>query len=252
MLLLVMLFNSISLAVSARCATAVSAFFISFVVLLFLLVVKYLPESFRDHLETFGPIDHLDPFLRGIIYFSDITYFVILSLAGLLAATYAISRRRAGSDRQIYLRRAFAVAVSIGVVLATPGVARAVTGSDDLTPQKRETVSVATKEVLKKVGNIPIVITAFTQNISLGAAEVNTTVRKYKAAGANISSNLIDPDVSPALAESTGITDYETYSIQIGEKAEPIDDLVESTVTSAIAQLGQAKPAGGLLRGRPR
>jgi ABC-type transport system involved in multi-copper enzyme maturation permease subunit len=241
MLLIIMLFNSISLAVSARCSTAVSAAFLSFVVLLFLLVVKYLPESFRDHLETFGPFDHLDPFLRGIIYFSDVTYFVILSLAGLLAATYAISRRRAGSDRQIYLRRAFAVAVSIGVVLGTPGAARAVTGSDDLTPQKRETVSVATKEVLKKVGNVPIVITAFTQNISLGAAQVNTTVRKYKAAGANISAKLIDPDVSPALAEQTGITDYETYQLQVGDKKEEIDDLVESTVTSTIAQLGQAK-----------
>ncbi|HEX3825742.1 MAG TPA: Gldg family protein [Sporichthyaceae bacterium] len=240
MLLIIMLFNSISLAVSARCATAVSATFLSFVVLLFLLVVKYLPESFRDHLETFGPIDHLDPFLRGIIYFSDVTYFVILSLAGLLAATYAISRRRAGSDRQIYLRRGLAVAASIGVVLATPGAARAVTGSDDLTPQKRETVSLATKEILKKVGNIPIVITAFTQNISLGAAQVNTTVRKYKAAGANITSNLIDPDISPALAEATGITDYETYQIQVGDKKEEIDDLVESTVTSTIAQLGQA------------
>ncbi|HEX3612207.1 MAG TPA: Gldg family protein [Sporichthyaceae bacterium] len=250
MLLLAMLFNAISLAVSSRCSTSVSAFFISFVVLLFLLVVKYLPGGFRDHLESFGPLNHLDPFLRGIIYFSDVAYFVILSAAGLLAATYAISRRRAGSDIQIYARRALAVAASIGVVLATPGVSNAVSGSDDLTPQKRETVSDATKGVLKKVGNVPIVITGFTQNISQGAAEINTTIRKYKAAGANISSRIIDPDVSPALAEATGITDYETYSIQVGEKKEPIDDLVESTVTSAIAQLGQAKqPAACFVQG---
>src|SRR6201999_1052908 len=126
-------------------------------------------------------------------------------------------------------------------VLGTPGAAHAVSGAKDLTPQKRETVSTATKEVLKKVGSIPIKITAFTQNISLGAAQVNTTVRKYKAAGANITSNIIDPDISPATAEATGVTDYTTYVLRVGDRKQEIDDLVESTVTSTIARLGQAK-----------
>jgi len=242
MLLIVALFNAISMAVCARCTTAVSGAFLSFVVLLFLLLIRFLPSSFEDRLQNFGPLKHLDPMLHGIIYYSDVAYFLVLSAGGLGLAVYAISRRRAGSDRQIFLRRAAAVAASVAVVLGTPGIARAVHGQNDLTPQRRETVSRATKEVIKKIGNVPIVITAFSQRVSLGASEINSTVRKYKAAGANISSRIIDPDVSPALAQASGITDYDTYLLQVGDRKQEVDDLVESTITSAISLLGQKNP----------
>lgn len=242
LMLIVMLFNAISMAVCARCATAVSGAFVSFIVLSFLLLIKFLPESFQGRLEEFGPIGHLDPMLHGIIYYADVVYFMVLSAGGLGLAIYAISRRRAGSDRAILVRRAAAVLGSLVVILATPGIGRAVTGKADLTPQKRETVSRATQQVIKKVGNLPISITAFAQEVSQGAAEITSTVRKYKAAGANIKSKIIDPDVSPALAKASGITDYNTYLLQVGDKTQALDDLVESTVTSAISLLGQHNP----------
>jgi ABC-type transport system involved in multi-copper enzyme maturation permease subunit/ABC-type uncharacterized transport system involved in gliding motility auxiliary subunit len=242
MLLVVMLFNAISLAVCSRTATAASGAFLSFVVLLFFLVVRFLPEGFRNHLDQFGPFDHLDPMLRGIIYYSDVLYFIVLSTAGLGMAVYAISRRRAGTDRQVIARRVAAVAAVVFVFVGTPGIADAASGQVDLTPQKRETVSEATKEVIKKVGNVPIRLTAFTADVSQGAAEIRSTVRKYKAAGANIDYKIIDPDISPALAAASGITDYDTYLLQVGDKKQEIDDLVESTVTSAISLLGKQNP----------
>lgn len=241
-LLVVMLFNAISLAVCSRTATSASGAFLSFVVLLFFLVEHFLPESFRHHLDQFAPFDHLDPMLRGIIYYSDVLYFVVLSLAGLGMALYAISRRRAGTDRQVIVRRVLAVVAVVFVFLATPGIADAADGQIDLTPQKRETVSDATKEVIKKVGNVPITLTAFTADISQGAARVRSTVREYAAAGANIKGVIIDPDISPAQAAGSGITDYDTYLLQVGDKKQEIDDLVESTVTSGISLLGQKNP----------
>ena len=242
MLLVVMLFNAISLAVCSRTATAASGAFLSFVVLLFFLVVRFLPEGFRNHLDQFGPFDHLDPMLRGIIYYSDVLYFIVLSAAGLGMAIYAISRRRAGTDRQVIVRRVAAVAAVVFVFVGTPGIADAASGQIDLTPQKRETVSEATKQVIKKVGNIPITITAFSPDVSQGAAEVRSTVRKYKAAGANIQGIIIDPDISPAQAAGSDITDYDTYKLQVGDKQQELDDLVESTVTSGISLLGQKDP----------
>lgn len=242
MLLVIALFNAVSMAICARTATAVSGAFLSFVFLLFLLIIKFMPESFRNDLEDFGPIGHLDPFLRGIVYFSDVAYFVVLTGVGLALTVYALTRRRAGSDRQVLARRALAIGGTTALVLATPGISRAVDGQWDITPQKRETVSDASRAVIEKIGDVPIQITAFSQLISPEAAEIRTTVRKYSAAGANIKEKIVDPDVSPALAADSGIVDYDTYLLEVGDRRMEIDDLVESTVTSGISLLAQQNP----------
>lgn len=243
LLLLAAMFNALSLAVSARASTPASAAFLGFGLLLFLWVAQYLPDSLKAKFDEFAPIAHLDPMLRGIIYFRDVAYFVVLSVGALALTMWALSRRQSGTDRQLLVRRIFAVCAVSGVFLATPSISNAATGQIDLTPEKRETVSEATREVIKKVGDVPIVITSFSQTISGEASQVRTTVRKYKAAGANISAKIIDPDISPALAAASGITDYNTYLIQVGDKKpQEIDDIVESTVTSSIAILSQADP----------
>ncbi len=242
LLFLAAMFNAITLAVSARAASTASGAFLGFGVLLFLWVVQFLPASVKGHLDQFGPLSHLDPMLRGIIYFKDLAYFVVLSAGSLLLTIWAISRRRTGTDRQVLLRRVAAVLGVLAVFFATPTIANAATGQVDLTPTKRETVSTATKEVLKKIGNIKITITAFAQTVSSEAADVRTAVRKYKAAGANIDNKIIDPDISPALAAASGITDYNTYLLTVGDRTQEIDDLVESTLTSTISLLAKADP----------
>ncbi|MGQ0467938.1 MAG: Gldg family protein [Sporichthyaceae bacterium] len=242
MFLIVALFNAISMAICARTATAVSGAFLSFVFLLFLLIIKFMPGAFREKLEDFGPIGHLDPMLRGIVYYSDLAYFVVLTGVGLGLTVYALTRRRAGSDRAVIARRVGAVGGTVALVLATPSISRAVDGEIDFTPEKRETVSDATREVIKKIGDVPIQITAFSQVISPEAATVRGTVRKYKAAGANIKEEIIDPDTSPARAANSNIVDYNTYLLQVGDKEMEIDDLVESTLTSGISLLAQENP----------
>ena len=243
LLLLSAMFNALTLAVSARASTPASAAFLGFGLLLFLWVAQFLPDSIKSKFDSFAPIARLDPMLRGIIYFHDVAYFVVLSAGALGLTMWALSRRQSGTDRQVLVRRALSVAAVVGVFLATPAIANAATGQIDLTPEKRETVSDATREVIKKIGDLPIVITAFSQSVSSEASQVRTTVRKYKAAGANIRARIVDPDISPALAAASGITDYDTYLLQVGnKKPQEIDDIVESTVTSSIALLSQEKP----------
>jgi hypothetical protein len=67
-------------------------------------------------------------------------------------------------------------------------------------------------------------------------------VRKYAAGGANIEVKIIDPDISPALARASGVIDYNDYLLTVGGRSQEIDNLVESTVTTAIAQLGETDP----------
>lgn len=239
LLLLVAMFNAVTLAISAWASSPASGAFVGFGVLLFLRIIDYLPENLRGKVDQFGPLDHLNPFLRGVITAEDIAYFVVLSAGSLGLAVYAISRRRAGTDRRVLARRVLSAAAATGVFLATPALAGAASGEIDLTPNDRETVSRATTEVLAKVGAVPIQITAFSPAISLEASEVRGTVRKYGAAGANITDRIIDPDISPALAQSSGVTDYNTYLLRVGDRTEEIEDLIESTLTTAISRLAE-------------
>jgi ABC-type transport system involved in multi-copper enzyme maturation permease subunit len=243
LLLLAAMFNALTLAVSARAATPASGAFLGFGLLLFLWVAQYLPDSVKSTFDRFAPMAHLDPMLRGIIYFADVAYFVVLSAGALGLTMWALSRRQSGTDRQVLVRRLVATGAVFGLFFATPSIASAATGQIDLTPEKRETVSDTTREIIKKIGDMPIVLTSFSQAVSGEASQVRTTVRKYKAAGANIKARIIDPDISPGLAAASGITDYNTYLIQVGDKKPvEIDDIVESTVTSTIALMSQEKP----------
>lgn len=241
-LLLSAMFNALSLAISSRMNTAVGAAFLSFVVLSFLRLISFLPENLRGKVDQFAPLERLDPMLDGVLPSEDVAYFVVLSAAALCIAIYSLSRRRAGNDRRVLTQR---VAAIVGVTLfvaATPAVAGAASGEIDLTPGKRETVSDSTKDVLTKLGDLPMTLTAFSPSVSLEASEARNTVRKYAAGGANIQVKVIDPDISPALARSSGVIDYNDYLLTVGGKSKEIDDLVESTVTTAITELADPNP----------
>ncbi|GAA0619352.1 hypothetical protein GCM10009547_22240 [Sporichthya brevicatena] len=242
LLLLSAMFNAVSLAISSRMNTSVGAAFLSFVVLLVLRLIAFLPENLREKVDQFGPLDRLNPMLDGVLPAEDVAYFVVLSIAALAVAVYSLGRRRAGTDRRVQAQRAAAVVGVTVFVVATPAVAGAASGEIDLTPGNRETISTATKEVLAQVGKVPITLTAFSPTVSLEASQARATVRKYAAGGANIQVRIVDPDISPALARASGVIDYNDYLLDVGGKTQEIDDLVESTVTTAIAHLAQTDP----------
>ncbi len=242
LLLLSAMFNAVSLAISSRMNTSVGAAFLAFVVLLVLRLISFLPENLRGKVDQFAPLERLDPMLDGVLPGEDVAYFVVLAAAALCVAVYSLGRRRAGSDRRVIALRVAAVAGVSAFVLGTPAVAGAASGEIDLTPGNRETASAATKDVLAKLRGTPMTLTAFSPTVSLEASEARATVRKYQAAGATIEVKIVDPDISPALARASGVIDYNDYLLNVGGKTQELDDLVESTVTSAIAELGDPDP----------
>lgn len=242
LLLLTAMFNGVSLAISSRMNTSVGAAFLSFVVLLVLRLITFLPENLRDKVDQFSPLDRLNPMLDGVLPAEDVAYFLVLAAASLSIAVYSLSRRRAGSDRRVIALRVAAVIGVTAFVVGTPAVAGAASGEIDLTPGNRESASTATKEVVARLGNTPITLTAFSPNVSLEASQARATGRKYSAAGANFTVKIIDPDLSPALARASGVIDYNDYLLTVNGKTQEIDDLVESTVTTAIATLGETDP----------
>ena len=208
LLLLSAMFNGVSLAISSRMNTAVGAAFLSFVVLLVLRLISFLPENLRGKVDQFSPLDRLNPMLDGVLPGEDVAYFLVLAVAALSIAVYSLGRRRAGSDRRVIAQRIAAVIGVTAFVVATPAVAGAASGEIDLTPGDRESISTATKEVLVKLGDVPMTLTAFSPTVSLEASQARATVRKYAAGGANIEVKIIDPDISPALARASCVIDY--------------------------------------------
>jgi ABC-type transport system involved in multi-copper enzyme maturation permease subunit len=239
LLLLSAMFNGVSLAISSRMNTSVGAAFLSFVVLLVLRLITFLPDNIRGHVDQFSPLDRLNPMLDGVLPGDDVAYFVVLAAASLSIAVYSLGRRRAGKDRRVIAQRVAAVIGVTAFVVGTPAVAGAASGEVDLTPGNRETVSPATHQILEKIGKVPITLTAFSATVSLESSQARSTVRKYAAGGADMTLKIIDPDISPALARSSGVIDYNDYLITVKGKSQEIDDLVESTVTTAIAQLSE-------------
>ena len=242
LLLLSAMFNGVSLAISSRMNTAVGAAFLSFVVLLVLRLISFLPENLRGKVDQFSPLDRLTPMLDGVLPGEDVAYFLVLAAAALSIAVYSLGRRRAGADRRVIAQRVAAVVGVTAFVIGTPAVAGAASGEIDLTPGDRESVSTATQELLTKLGDVPVTLTAFSPSSSLEASQARATVRKYAAAGANIEVKIIDPDISPTVARASGVIDYNDYVLTVGGKSREIDGLVESTLTAAIAQLGQTDP----------
>ncbi|WP_245541684.1 ABC transporter permease subunit [Sporichthya polymorpha] len=242
LLLLSAMFNGVALAISSRMNTSVGAAFLSFVVLLVLRLISFLPENLRGKVDQFSPLDRLNPMLDGVLPAEDIAYFLVLAVAALSIAVYSLGRRRAGSDRRVIALR---VAAAIGVtafVVGTPAMAGSTSGEIDLTPGKRDSVSTATKELLARIGNVPMTLTAFSPSAGLEASQARATVQKYAAAGANIEIKIIDPDISPGLARASGVVDYNDYVLTVGGTSQEIDALVETTLTAAIAQFWETDP----------
>ena len=63
----------------------------------------------------------------------------------------------------------------------------------------------------------------------------------YARGSDRVSTRLVDPDVSPDLAERYRITNYNTVRVAYGEQAKLVTDPGEQTITNAIIQLTQAE-----------
>ena len=237
LLLMAMAFSALALMVSARTASTTAAAFLGFGLLLFLWILEYAPGWIGDWLRSLGPAAHFDAFPRGIVYGDDAAYFLAVTALGLGLAVSALNRERPGRTARSVVRRGAVLGLVLGLGAGGTALAAEVDAKVDLTPDGRNTVTDATRKVLREV-RAPIRLTGFAQPFTAEEAQLRALVKQYRAAGADITARQLDPDVQPAAARSAGVTLYGEVLVEIGERRETIDGATEGALTGAIHRLG--------------
>ena len=241
LMLMAAAFSALALMVSARASSPAAAAFLGFGLLLFLWILDYAPGWIGDSLRSLGPAEHFKAFPRGVIYWGDVAYFLIVVALGLGLATSALCRERPGPAFGSLLRRG----ATLGVVVVTwaggSALASDLGGKLDLTSAKEHTLTEVTKRVLRQVKE-PIRLTGFVEPVSPAAVELADLVRQYRAAGGDLHLTILDPDVQPGKARQAGVSLYGQVVVEMGDRREIIDDASQIALTSALHRLAGTSP----------
>lgn len=237
LMLMSMAFSALALMVSARAGSTTAAAFLGFGLLLFLWILEYAPGWIGDGLRSLGPASHFEAFPRGVLYGDDVAYFLAVTALGLGLAVSALNRERPGRTSRSLLQRGIVLGLVLGLGAGGTALAADVDAKVDLTPDGRNSVTDATRKVLRAV-RAPIRLTGFAQPFSKEEAEFRALVKQYRAAGADITARQFDPDVQPASARAAGVTLYGEVLVEIADRREVIDGPTEGALTSAIHRLG--------------
>jgi ABC-type transport system involved in multi-copper enzyme maturation permease subunit len=237
LLLMAMAFSSLALMVSARAASTTAAAFLGFGLLLFLWILEYAPGWIGDGLSALAPASHFEAFPRGVLYGADVAYFLAVTGLGLGLAVAALNRDRPGRTSRSLVQRGAVLGLVLGLGAGGTALAADVDAKVDLTPDARNTLTDATRKVLRRV-QAPIRLTGFAQPFSTEEAQFRGLVKQYRAAGADITARQLDPDMQPAGARRAGVTLYGEILVEIGDRREVIDGPTEGALTSALHRLG--------------
>jgi ABC-2 type transport system permease protein len=237
LLFMAMAFSALALMVSARTASTTAAAFLGFGLLLFLWILEYAPGWIGDGLRALGPAAHFDAFPRGVLYGDDVAYFLAVTALGLGLTVSALNRDRPGRTARSLAQRGAVLGLVLGLGVGGTALAADVDAKVDLTADGRNTLTDATRKVLAEV-HAPIRVTGFAQPFSAEEAQFRALVKQYRAAGADISSDQVDPDVQPARARAAGVGLYGEILVEIGDRREVIDGPTEGALTSALHRLG--------------
>ncbi|MCY3561648.1 MAG: Gldg family protein [bacterium] len=245
LLMILLMFNAIALAVSARSRSPATAAFVGFGVLIALWVLDFVPGwlggRFEGAISFVAPTNHVANSGRGILDLGDGLYFVAGMILGLSLAVLWLKEPRPRSWEGA-IRGRFA-GVLLGLV-ATAGVGAASTvarGQVDLTPEKRFTLTDHSAFVLAAVTS-PTMIYGFVEPGSAQQVEMRSLIRRYQLENDNIALEFVDPDAQPALTKSVGARTYGQMMVEMDGRRELVDDILEIEVTSALQRLAQIDP----------
>ena len=244
LLLMAMAFSALALMVSARASSPATAAFLGFGLLLFLWVLDYAPGWIGDSLAALGPTQHFDSFPKGVIYWDDVAYFVVVTLVGLGLAVAVLERSRPGQTLGSLLRRGASFGALLALLGGTIALAGDIRGQVDLTPTQLHTVTETTRDAIHKVAklNAPLHITGFAGSLSQDAADIRALVKSYRSAGATIHLEMIDPDLEPGKAQQAGITGYGEAVVALGDRREVLTDTSQGPLTNVLLRLSRPFP----------
>ena len=245
LLMVLMMFNAIALAISARSRSPAAAAFVGFGVLIALWVLDFVPGwlggRFDGIVAYLAPTNHISNSGRGILDLGDGLYFVAGMSLGLSLAVLWLKEPRPRSFEGA-IRSRFA-GVLLGV-LATAGVGGAsivAKGQVDLTPEKRFTLTDHSLFVLNEVDS-PTTVYGFVEPGSAQHVEMRSLIRRYQLENDNIRLEFVDPDAQPALTKSVGARTYGQMMVEMDGERELVDDILEIEVTSALQRLARISP----------
>ncbi len=172
-----------------------------------------------------------------MLYGDDVAYFLAVTALGVGLSVSALNRERPGRTARSVAKRTAVLGLVLGLGAGGTALAADVDTKVDLTADSANTLTDATRKVLDEV-DAPIRLTGFAQPFSAEESQFRILVKQYRAAGADISMEQVDPDVQPARARSAGVSLYGEVLVEIGDHREVVDGPTEGALTSAIHRLG--------------
>jgi ABC-type transport system involved in multi-copper enzyme maturation permease subunit len=232
-------FCAVALAVSARSASVAGGAFLAVLVLLSAWSVQY-AESWPlgSTLAGLSPARRIEAAEQGVLYASDLAYFLVVVVLG-LGLTLALLERQRGVARRQHARRLGVLTAGVAAGALVIGVAGAsFAGEIDLTPTQRYTLTPASRNIARAV-HAPVVVSAFVDPESGEAVQIRNLYRRYRAAGVNMSLDIVDPDREPGRMKALGVSGYGQLQVRVGDRAEIADHFGEIALTSAIYRAGR-------------
>ncbi|MCA1843322.1 MAG: GldG family protein, partial [Actinobacteria bacterium] len=208
---------------------------------LFLRVLDYAPGWIGDRLASLGPMQHSAGFARGVVYWSDVAYFVITTLVGLGLAVAALERDRPGRKLASLLRRGAALGGVLVLCGGTVALAGDFEGSVDLTPEHSQSVTALTRDVIARVTKLgaPVRLTGFAAPLSTDAGDLTALAKQYRSAGLPVALDVIDPDLQPGRARAAHIDAQGEAVVEMGGREERLTQVTQGALTSALLRLSR-------------
>lgn len=245
LLMILLMFNAIALAISARSRSPATAAFVGFGVLIALWVLDFVPGwlggRFDGVISFLAPTNHIANSGRGLLDLGDGLYFVAGMGLGLSLAVLWLHEPRPRSFEGVIRGRLAGVLVGLIATAAVGGASLVAKGQVDLTPEKRFTLTDHSRFVLNAVDS-PTVIYGFVEPGSAQQVEMRSLIRRYQLENDNISLEFVDPDAQPALTKAVGARTYGQMMVEMDGQRELVDDILEIEVTSALQRLAQIDP----------
>ncbi len=203
-LLLITALVSIGVMISSFFKNQITAFLVSAVVILILMLANSqfisinLPVNIANLIAQFSLIDHFNSIARGVLQIQDIVYFTIILVIS-TAITYINIAKIQLSNTKSIVRVAL---LSIGIALILGSIilysTSFATARIDLTTSNKYTLTDVTKEVLNKNGKIKIEVYAsenMPQQFQVVYDELKNTLSDYdKLGGGNLTVEYKTPD----------------------------------------------------------
>ena len=245
LLMILLMFNAIALAVSARSRSPATAAFVGFGVLIALWVLDFVPGwlggRFEGVVSYLAPTNHIANSGRGLLDLGDGLYFVAGMSLGLSLAAFWLKEPRPRSFEGALRGRFAGVLLGLVVTAGVGGASIAAKGQVDLTPERRFTLTDHSRFVLGQVIS-PTTVYGFVEPGSAQQVEMRSLIRRYRLENDNISLEFVDPDAQPALTKAVGARTYGQMMIEMDGRRELVDDILEIEVTSAMQRLARIDP----------